>query len=97
MIHGAGFVSAVYHAISTLRISRFGAVILPLRGVQQFLERVHVAVLQQIAGLLPPEDVVRRHAPRRALVLLLAHQKFEEKGRLIELPALLAIGEDGAE
>ena len=79
MIHSGSFISAMHHAVRALGIARLRAVVLPLGGLEQFLERVHVAVLQQVAGLLPAEDIVGRHAPRRAGIGSLAHQKFEEQ------------------
>src|SRR5208282_2312885 len=97
MVHSRGFVAAVDHAVGTLGIAGFGAIILPGGGFEQFLERVGVTVLKQVAGLLPAENIVGGHAPGSAGVLLLAHQKFQEKFGLVELPALFAIGKDGAE
>src|SRR5713226_6257627 len=91
MIHRRSLVSAVYHAVRALRIAGLRAVILPLSGVEQLLERVHVTVLQQIAGLLPPEDVISWHAPWSASISSLAHQKLEEQLRLVELPTRFAI------
>src|SRR5882757_10519745 len=97
MIHGGGFVTTVYHAIRALRVAGLRAVILPLGGVEQLLERIHVPVLQQIARLLPAEDVIGWHAPRRASIGSLAHQKFEEELRLVELPTCFAIRQNGPE
>ena len=51
---------------------------------QQFLESVGVSVLQQIARLLPAENVERRHAPGGAGVVALAHEEFQEQRRQIE-------------
>src|SRR5713226_7417764 len=97
MIHGRGFVTAMHHAVRAFRIAGFRAVALPLGGVEQFLERIHVPVLQQIAGLLPAEDVIGWHAPRSASISSLAHQKLEEQLRLVELPTRLAIRQNGPE
>src|SRR5260370_4066241 len=58
---------------------------------------MQVLVLQQVAGLLPSEDVVRWHAPRRASIGSLAHQKFEEQLRLVEVPTRFAIRQNGPE
>src|SRR6266852_8267370 len=97
MIHSGSFVTAVYHAVRALRIAGLRAVILPLGGIEQLLERIHIPVLQQVAGLLPAEDVIGRHAPRSASIGSLAHQKLKEQLRLIELPASFAIGQNCAE
>src|SRR5690242_13523374 len=95
VIHSRGFVTAMNHAIRALRVAGFRAVVLPLGRSHELLETVRVAVLEEIAGLLPAEDVVGWHAPRGAGVLLFAHQEFEKKRRLIELPVLLAVGKYG--
>ena len=86
----------MHHAIRALRIARFGAIIRPLRRLHQFFVRFGVAILQQVAGLLPSENVVGRHAPRRAFVGALAHQILEKERRLVEAPRLLAIRKHGA-
>src|SRR5262245_21767696 len=70
---------------------------MPLSRFDQLLERLSVAVLQQVAGLLPAEDVVRRHAPWGAGVLPLSHQKLEEERRHVEAPVGFAVRENGAE
>ena len=87
----------MHHAVRALRITRFGAIVLPLRCFDEFLKRVRVAVLQEVARFLPAENVVCRHTPRSAGILLPAHQKFEEQWRLVEAPTLLAVGKDSAE
>src|ERR1700687_392280 len=97
MIHGRSFVTTVHHTICALRIAGLRAVVLPLGGLEKLLERIHVPVLQQVAGLLPAEDVIGRHAPRSASIGSLAHQKFEEQLRLVELPTRFAIRQNGAE
>src|SRR5713226_1688333 len=83
MIHRRSFVTTVHHAVRALGIAGLGAVVLPLGGVQQFLKRIYVTVLQQIAWLLPAEDVVRWHSPWRASIGSLAHQKLEEQLGLV--------------
>src|SRR5271167_619422 len=72
------FITAADHAVSAFWIAGSGAVVFPLRLLDQLLERGSVAILQQVAGLLPAEDVVSRIAPWRAFVVPLAHQKLEE-------------------
>ena len=78
----------MHHAIGAFLIPPC-SVVIPLRTFHQFTERLRVALLEQIAGLLPPEDVIGRIAPGRALVLPPPHQEIQEQRRLIELPALL--------
>src|SRR5258708_3633692 len=75
-IHRRGLVSAMYHAIGAGGITRLGTVFLPLRGSEQLGESFGVAILEQIAGLLPSEDVVSRHAPGCARIRTLAHQEL---------------------
>src|SRR6266478_1497034 len=79
VVDGRGLVAAVNHTVGTLRITRFRAIVLPFGGIQQLLEGVRVAVLEQIARLLPAENVVRRHAPGCAGISPLAHEEFEEE------------------
>ena len=97
MIYGRSFVTAVHHTVGALRIAGLGAVVFPFCRVHEFLECICVPVLQQIAGFLPAKDVVRGHAPGRARIIALAHQEFEEKRRLVEFPAFLAVCQDCAE
>src|SRR5215467_15935506 len=78
------------HAIATARVAALVAVFFPLGGLDKLLERLRVAVVEKVAGLLPAEDVVIRVAPRRAFVIDLAHQEFQEEDRLVELPPLAA-------
>src|SRR5499427_2812401 len=78
------------HAIATARVAALVAVFFPLGGLDQLLERLRVAVVEKVAGLLPAEDVVIRVAPRRAFVIYLAHQEFQEEDRLVELPPFAA-------
>src|SRR5450755_1030862 len=86
VLHSSGLVAAAHHAVHALGIAALGAVVIPVGAVEQFLEGVRIAVLQQVAGLLPAKDVVGGHAPGGALVVALAHQEFEEERRHIELP-----------
>ena len=91
------FVAATDHAVGALGIAAGNAVFFPLGGLEQLLECVGIAVLEQVAGTLPAEDVVGGRTPGGAFILAVAHQEFEEQGRHIELPRLLAIREDRAE
>src|SRR6516162_6603222 len=84
-------VSAVHHAVAALLVATAPTVVLPAGRLEQILERGGVALLKQIAGTLPAEDVVGRVAPRRALELLLAHEELQEQRRLIEPPPALRL------
>src|SRR4029079_15677753 len=91
VVDGGGLVAAVHHAVLALVVAGLAAVLLPARRLHQLLERRRVALLQQVAGTLPAEEVVGGVAPRRALELLLAHEELQEERRLVELPALLRV------
>src|SRR5215471_11976582 len=97
MVYGGSLIPAVYHAVGALPIAGLRAIVFPVRRVHQLLKGVRVAVLQQITWFLPSEDVVGGHSPRCARIVALAHQEFEEKRRLVEFPALVAVGQNGAE
>src|SRR5712691_13015227 len=85
------------HAVGALLVAA-GAVRIPVGRVHQFLERARIALAEQVARLLPAEDVARRHAPRRAVIGLVAGEEVEEEAGMHELPALaLPIREDLAE
>src|SRR5918996_2565455 len=79
-------IPAVHHAVSTAWVAT-GAVALPIRGLQQFLEGVGIAIAHQITGALPAEDVPRRVPPRRALIGSLPFEEIQVEGRVVELPA----------
>src|SRR5208337_4905685 len=97
IVYGRGFISAVHHTVGALGIARLGPVLLPLGFAHQLVEGVSVAVLQQVAGLLPPEQVEGWHAPCRAGIVALAHEEFQKQRRLVEYPPRLAVRQDGAE
>src|SRR5690606_915705 len=79
-------VAAMRHAVVALRIAA-RAVLLPVRRLHQLLERRRVPFVdEEIAGLLPAEDVVRGIRPRRALIALIPGEEIEEQARLIEAP-----------
>src|ERR1035441_5590303 len=92
-----GLIAATDHAVGALGVAAGHAIVFPGGGFEQLLVTLGVALLEQIAGLLPAEDVIGRHAPRRALVIAVAHQEFEKQRRHIELPCGLAVGQNGAE
>ena len=81
----------MHHAIRAARIAALRPVVLPLHRLHQLLKRVRVAVLQQVARLLPAEDRERRHPPRRTGQVLLAHQELHEHRRGVEPPGLLPV------
>src|ERR1035437_4229187 len=84
------------HAIGALFILA-GSVTVPVRRLHQLLERTDVSLAQEIAGLLPAEDVARGHAPRRAVELAIASEKVQEDAGMHQLPLLaLAQREDAA-
>src|SRR4029450_676951 len=90
---GGRLVAAVGHAVRALLVLA-GAVGVPVGGLHQLAKRLGIALAQQIAGLLPAENVARRHAPRRAVIGLVAGQVIEEQAGMHELPLLaLAVGE----
>src|SRR5258707_11342082 len=97
MVYGRSFVTAVHHTVCALGITGLRAIVFPFRCVQQLLKRIGIAVLEQIARFLPAEDVGRGHSPWRASIGALPHQELEEKGRMFESPALLAVRQDRAE
>src|ERR1019366_10661162 len=75
----------------------FGAVIVPRSGFHELRERIRVAILQEVAGLLPSKKIEGRHAPGGAGIVPLAHEEFEEKRRHVEAPLGFAVGKNGAE
>src|SRR6516225_2301602 len=90
-------VAAMRHAVRALLVLA-GAVGVPVRGFHQFVERLGVAFAQQVAGLLPAENVAGGHAPRRAVIGLVAGEEIEEQVRVDEIPLFaLAHAEDLAE
>src|SRR5262249_47630927 len=78
LVDGGGLVPAVHHAVPALLVPALAPVALPLGGLHQLAEGLGVALLEQIARALPPEDVEGGVAPRGALVVVLAHQEAEE-------------------
>ena len=85
------------HAVGALLVAA-GAVGIPVGGFHQFRERLDVAFAEQVARLLPAEDIARRHAPRRAVEFLVAGEEVEEQGGVRQVPLLtLAEREDLAE
>jgi hypothetical protein len=86
-------VAAVHHAVGALLVPS-GTIAIPGRAVEEFLEGPHIAVLEEIARLLPAEDVGRWVPPGGALILQLPHQELQKQRRLIESPSPLAVTEN---
>src|SRR5262245_4016142 len=72
--------AAMDHAVPTLLVATASSVLLPRRRLHELLKARRVAFLQQVAGTLPAEEVEGRVSPRRAVVVLLAHQEPQEEG-----------------
>src|SRR5229473_122232 len=90
-------VAAMRHAVRAFLVAA-GAVGILVGGLHQLAERFGVAFAEQIAGLLPAENVAGRHAPRGAMIGLVAGEEVEEQVRMDEGPALvLAARKDVAE
>src|SRR5882724_12284344 len=79
------------HAVGALLVLA-GAVSVPIRCFHQLLEGLGIAFAEQIAGLLPTENVAGRHAPWRAFVILVAGKEIQEQAGMHEIP-LLALAE----
>src|SRR5271168_5065796 len=74
------------HAVVAARILA-DAVLFPLGVLDEGLVGGRITfVRQEVARLLPAENVVRWIAPRRALVGLVAGQKIQEQRGMIERP-----------
>src|SRR5579872_407336 len=95
-IYCRSLIPAVYHAIRASRIPRLRPVIRPGGSLHQLRKSLRVPILQKITRLLPPKNVVSRHAPRSARISPLSHQKLKKKRRQIKPPTLLAIRQDRA-
>ena len=79
-VGGGRLVAAMGHAVGAFFVAA-GAVGVPVGVFHQFVEGLGVAFAEQIARLLPAEDVARRHAPRRAVEFLVAGEEVEEHRR----------------
>src|SRR5437773_9728496 len=80
-------VAAMGHAVGAFFIAA-GAVGIPVGRLHRLLETRRIAFAEQVAGLLPSENVAGRHAPRGAVIGLIAGEKIEEQARMDEGPAL---------
>src|SRR5580698_9779941 len=86
-----GLITAAHHAVGAFWIAAARTILFPLGGLHELFEGLSVTILQKVAGLLPAEDVVCGRAPRRAVVVAIAHEKLEKQGRHIELPTLFPV------
>src|SRR5260221_10347695 len=82
------------HAILALGVVALVAVIVPVGQFEILLESTHVAVLEQVTGLLPTEDIVGRTAPRGAGEVEIALKELQEERRQVEAPRFLRVLED---
>ena len=82
-VGGRRLVAAMGHAIGAFFIAA-GAIAVPVGRLHQFLEDADVALAQEVAGLLPTEHVAGRHAPGRAVKLLIARQEVQETAANVE-------------
>ena len=72
------FITAMDHAIIALRIPA-RTVVIPIRRLHEVLKAFRISLIdQQIAWLLPTEDVVSRITPRRALIAPVASQEVHK-------------------
>jgi len=85
-LRGGRLVAAMGHAVRAFFVGA-GAVGIPIGGFHQLREGLGVALAQQVAGLLPAENVARGHAPRRAVIGLVAGQEVQEQGGMDEVPS----------
>src|SRR5579862_9053360 len=92
------FEAAMHHAVRALLIIA-DSIGVPVGFLHQLPERAGIALAQEIAGPLPPEDIPRGIAPGRAVVCLIAREEIEKQGRLVERPRLRATtaGKNSAE
>src|ERR1700683_2526190 len=75
--------SAMRHAVVAARVLA-DAVLFPLGVIDQRAVARRVSLIgEQVAGPLPAEYVVRRIAPGRALIGLIAGEKIQEQRRMI--------------
>src|ERR1700733_4640322 len=86
VVDSGAFEAAVRHAIVAARVLAH-AVLVPLGVVDERTVARRIAFVgQEVAGPLPAENVVRRIAPRRALIGLVAGEKVQEQRGMIERP-----------
>ena len=94
VINRTGFVSAVNHAIPALFVPAFLPVIFPGSIFDKLLEGRDVAILEEVTGFLPTEDIVGGISPRGAVVIHVPLEELEKIRGEIEFPGLLPIPED---
>src|SRR4051812_39598605 len=82
------------HAVCALFVLA-GAVTIPIRGLHQLVEAAGVAFTEQVTGLLPAEDVARRHPPWRTVIGLITGEEIQEQAGVDKSPLLaFAAAED---
>src|SRR5450631_985484 len=90
-------VAAMGPAVGALLVFA-GAVEIPVGGFYQLLVGLGVALAEQVARLLPAEQIAGRHAPRRAVIFAVAGEEIQEQARMHQVPLLaLAKREHAAE
>jgi len=94
VVDRAGLVSAVHHAVAALHVATFLPIIFPHGIGHELLEGGDVAVLQEVAGFLPTEDVIGGVAPGGAIVVDVALEELEEVRGEIKLPRFFAAFEN---
>lgn len=83
-----GFKAAMKHAIRTFRVATV-AVKPPIRFIQQRLKGRGIPFLrEEIARLLPSENISCRVAPGRTRVGLIPSQKIKKQRGVIKIPVL---------
>ena len=97
MVDCGRFVAAMHHAIGALGVARFKPVLRPIGIAHEFIKGIDVPFVDEVARFLPTKQTKGWVTSGGAVVLSFAHQEFEEQHRLIELPTLLAVGEQHVE
>src|SRR4029077_14768317 len=77
--HCRRLISAMDHAIAAAGIPAGATIVGPIRRIDQFLEGLRVTFVEQVARLLPAENVVGRIAPGRAFELPIALQELQKQ------------------
>src|ERR1700730_7737140 len=82
---GSRLVAAMRHTVCAFLVFA-GSVRVPIRRFHQLAEALRVTFAQQVTGLLPAENVTRRHAPRLTVIGLVTSQKVQIETRMHESP-----------
>ena len=94
IVDRTGFISTVNHAVPALFITALLSVLFPSGVFHQLFEGRDIAVLEEVAGFLPTEDVVGGVAPRSAIVVDIALEELEEIRGEVELPGFFTVREN---